>query len=274
MNVEEEIKNALEKYKTVAVVGLSDDPSKPSYIVANFLKSRGWRIVPVNPFVEQVLGEKSYKSLLDLPEDVQKTVEVVDIFRPSKDVLPIVDQAIQLKNRNGKPHMIWMQLGIFNEEAAAKAREAGLAVIMDRCMKIEIERLEKETDAELESIRVKKRLEVITKMKEKTRNDPITLDDAHFHETIQKHPLMLIDCWAAWCGPCRMIAPVVDELTRDYAGRVTVGKLNVDENPETSTQFCIMSIPTLLIIKDGKELDRIIGAVPKQAIEEKLKKYL
>jgi thioredoxin 1 len=170
--------------------------------------------------------------------------------------------------------MIWMQLGIFNEEAAAKAREAGLAVIMDRCMKIEIERLEKETDAELESIRVKKRREVITKMKEKTGNDPITLDDAHFNETIQEHPLMLIDCWAAWCGPCRIIAPVVDELARDYAGRVTVGKLNVDENPETSTRFCIMSIPTLLIIKDGKELDRIIGAVPKQAIEEKLKKYL
>jgi thioredoxin len=274
MNVEEEIKNALEKHKTVAVVGLSDNPSKPSYIVAKFLKSRGWRIVPVNPFVEQVLGEKSYKSLLDLPEDVQKTVEVVDIFRPSKDVQPIVDQAIQLKNKNGKPHMIWMQLGIFNEEAAAKARETGLTVIMDRCMKIEIERLEKETDAELESIRVKKRLEVITKMKEKTGNDPITLDDAHFHETTQEHPLMLIDCWAAWCGPCRMIAPVVDELARDYAGRVTVGKLNVDENPETSTQFCIMSIPTLLIVKDGKEVDRIIGAVPKEAIEEKLKKYL
>ena len=274
MNVEEEIKNALEKYKTVAVVGLSDDPSKPSYLVAKFLKSRDWRIVPVNPFVEQVLGEKSYKSLLDLPEDVQKTVEVVDIFRPSKDVQPIVDQAIQLKNRNGKPHMIWMQLGIFNEVAAAKAREAGLAVVMDRCMKIEIECLEKETDAELESIRVKKRLEVITKMKEKVGNDPITLDDAHFNETIQEHPLMLIDCWAAWCGPCRMIAPVVDEVARDYAGRVTVGKLNVDENPETSTRFCIMSIPTLLIIKDGKEVDRIIGAVPKQAIDERIKKYL
>jgi predicted CoA-binding protein len=95
MNIEEEIKNALGKYKTVAVVGLSDDPSKPSYIVAKFLKSRGWRIVPVNPFIEQVLGEKSYKSLLDLPEDVQKTVEVVDIFRRSEDVLPIVDQALR-----------------------------------------------------------------------------------------------------------------------------------------------------------------------------------
>jgi predicted CoA-binding protein len=143
MSTEEEIKNALEKYRTVAVVGLSDDSSKASYMVAKFLKSRGWRIIPVNPFVDQVLGEKSYKSLLDLPEDIQKTVEVVDIFRPSKDVPPIVDQAIQLKNKNGKPHMVWMQLEVVNEEAAAKAHEAGLTVIMDRCMKIEIERLEK-----------------------------------------------------------------------------------------------------------------------------------
>jgi len=143
MSAEEEIKNALEKYRTVAVVGLSDDSSKASCMVAKFLKSRGWRIIPVNPFVDQVLGEKSYKSLLDLPEDVQKTVEVVDIFRPSKDVPPIVDQAIQLKNKNGKPHMVWMQLEAVNEEAAAKAHEAGLTVIMDRCMKIEIERLEK-----------------------------------------------------------------------------------------------------------------------------------
>src|SRR3990170_8625947 len=143
MSSEEEIKNALEKYRTVAVVGLSEDSSKASYIVAKFLKSGGWRIIPVNPFVDQVLGEKSYKSLLDLPEDVQKTLEVVDIYRPSKDVPPIVDQAIQLKNKNGKPHMVWMQLEVVNEEAAAKAHEAGLTVIMDRCMKIEIERLEK-----------------------------------------------------------------------------------------------------------------------------------
>jgi thioredoxin len=274
MDVEEEIKNALEKYRTVAVVGLSDNSSKASYIVAKFLKSKGWRIIPVNPFVDEVLGEKSYKSLLDLPEDFQKTVEVVDIFRPSKDVPPIVDQAIQLKNKNGKPHMVWMQLGIVNEEAAAKAREAGLTVIMNRCMKIEIERLEKETDAELESIRAKKRLEVITKMKDTAGSAPITLDDAHFNETTQRYSLMLIDCWAAWCGPCRMIAPVIDELARDHAGQITVGKLNVDENPETSTQFCIVSIPTLLIMKGGKEVDRIIGAVPKKDIEEKLKKYL
>jgi len=276
MDVEDEIKNVLKKYRTVAVVGLARDPSKDSYMVAQFLKSRGWRIIPVNPFADEILGEKCYKSLLDLPADIQKALEVVDIFRPSQDVPPIVDQAVQLKEKNGKPYVVWMQLRIVNEEAAARARSAGLTVVMDRCMKIESERLDKEKDVELEKIRAKKLQELTTEVKgkESSKDVPITLTDANFNETVKKFPLMLIDCWAVWCGPCRMIAPVVDELARDYAGRVTVGKLNVDENPETSMSFGIISIPTLLIMKDGKEVDRIIGAVPKQFIEEKLQKHL
>ena len=133
-----------------------------------------------------------------------------------------------------------------------------------------------EKDVELEKIHAKKLQELTTKMKgkESSKNVPITLDDANFEETVKKYPLMLIDCWAAWCGPCRMIAPVVDELARDYAERLTVGKLNVDENPTTAMNFGISSIPTLLIMKNGKEVDRIIGAVPKQFIEEKLQRYL
>jgi len=276
VDAEDEIKNILEKYRTLAVVGLARDPSKDSYVVAQFLKSRGWRIIPVNPFADEILGEKCFKSLLDLPADIQKALEVVDIFRPSQDVPPIVDQAVQLKGKNGKPYVFWMQLGIVNEEAAARARSAGLTVVMDRCMKIESERLDKEKDVELEKIRVKKLQELTTKVKgkESSKNALITLTDASFNEIVKKYPLMLIDCWAAWCGPCRMIEPVVDELGRAYASRVTVGKLNVDENPEVSMSFGIISIPTLLIMKDGKEVDRIIGAVPKQFIEEKLKKYL
>jgi len=276
MDVEEEIKNVLEKYRTVAVVGLSSDLSKDSYTVAKFLKSRGWRIIPVNPFVDEVLGEKCFKSLLDLPEDVQKEIEVADIFRRSQEVPPIVEQTIQLKEKNGKPYVVWMQLGIINEEAAAQARRAGLIVIMDRCMRIESKRLDREGDVELEKIRAKKLQELTTEMKsiETPKNVPITLNDADFEKTVTKYPLMLVDCWAVWCGPCRMIAPVVDELARDYAGRVTVGKLNVDENPETATRFSIVSIPTLLIMKGGEEVDRIIGAVPKQFIEERLQKYL
>jgi predicted CoA-binding protein len=128
---EDEIKKVLEKYRTVAVVGLSSDPSKDSNTVAKFLKEKGWRVVPVNPFATEILGEKAYKSLLDLPGDLQKTVEVVDIFRPSQDVPPIVNQAIELRNKNGKPYVVWTQLGIVNEEAATKAREAGLTVIMN-----------------------------------------------------------------------------------------------------------------------------------------------
>jgi len=276
MDAEDEINDILKNYRTVTVVGLSRDPSKDSYIVAQFLKFRGWRIIPVNPFADEILGEKCSKSLLDLPADVQKTIEVVDIFRPPQDVPPIVDQAIQLKEKNGKPNVVWMQLGIINKEAAARARNAGLTVIMDRCMKIESKRLDKEKDVELEKIHAKKLQELTTKMKDKetSKNGPITLNDANFEETVKKYPLLLIDCWATWCGPCRMIAPVVDELARDYVGRLTVGKLNVDENPETTMSLGIISIPTLLIMKDGKEVDRIIGAVPKQFIQEKLQKYL
>jgi len=119
--------------------------------------------------------------------------------------------------------------------------------------------------------------EMTTKMKKKgvsAGNSPITLDDAHFDETVKQYPTMLVDCWAEWCGPCRMIAPVIDELARDYGDRLVVGKLNVDENSEIAMRFGIVSIPTLLIIKNGEEVDRIIGAVPKHFIEEKLKKHL
>jgi thioredoxin len=272
---EEDIKSILEKYKTVAIVGLSSDPTKDSHTVAQFLKSKDWRIIPVNPFATEILGEKAYNSLLDLPENLQKAVDVVDIFRPSQDVPPIVDYAIELKNKNGKPYVVWMQLGIVNEEAAAKAREAGLTVIMDHCMRIESERLDKEKDAELRNIREQKLKELKTNMKRGTsQNTPLTLTDATFQDTVKAHPLMLIDCWAAWCGPCRMIAPVVDELSKDYNGRIVVAKLNVDENPKTAEEFCVVSIPTLLIMKKGNEVDRIIGVCPKQVIEEKLQKHM
>lgn len=123
--------------KTIAVVGLSKDPSRPSYDVARYLRSHGYRIVPVNPTVDNVLGEKSYGSLIDLPEAVRREIDVVDIFRRAEDVPPIIDQAIELHRLYGRPRAVWMQLGIVNEAAAKKARESGLEVVMDRCMKIE-----------------------------------------------------------------------------------------------------------------------------------------
>ena len=125
----------------MAVVGLSRDPAKDSYNVAEYLKNHGFHIIPVNPTADQILGERSFKSLLDMPADVQKTVEIVDIFRPSADVPPIVEQAVQLKKLYGVPCVVWMQLGIVNEEAADFARKAGLTVVMDKCMMREHRRL-------------------------------------------------------------------------------------------------------------------------------------
>jgi predicted CoA-binding protein len=135
-----EIREILKKYKTVAVVGLSREPGKDSHRVSAYLKQHGFRVIPVNPFADEVLGEKSYKSLLDIPPEIQKTIEVIDIFRPSKDVPPIVEQAIKLKAMHGKPYVVWMQLGIVNEQAAEAAKKAGLTVVMDKCMMIEHKR--------------------------------------------------------------------------------------------------------------------------------------
>lgn len=92
-----DIEEILKKYRNIAVVGLSRNPAKASYQVAEYLQKQGYNIIPVNPTADKILGQKAYKSLLDIPPETQKTIEIVDIFRPSADVLPIADQAIQLK---------------------------------------------------------------------------------------------------------------------------------------------------------------------------------
>jgi predicted CoA-binding protein len=136
-----QIKEILKKYKVIAVVGLSKEPGKDSHRVSAYLKQHGYRIIPVNPFADEVLGEKSYKNLLDIPPEIQKTIEIVDIFRPAKDVPLIVEQAIKLRALYGKPFVVWMQLGIVNEQAAEAARRAGLIVVMDKCLMVEHHRL-------------------------------------------------------------------------------------------------------------------------------------
>jgi len=138
--IDEKIKLVL-KCKTIAIVGLSRDSNKDSYKVAEYLKKNGYRIIPINPFADEILGEKCFKSLLETPEEVQKTIEVVEILRPSEEVLPIVEQVIRLKQKHGNPPFIWMQLGIVNMQAAELAEKAGLTVIMNRCMMIEHKRL-------------------------------------------------------------------------------------------------------------------------------------
>jgi predicted CoA-binding protein len=121
-------------YKNIAVVGISDNPERPSYDVASFLEKHGYNIIPVNPSLAEWKGKKSYPDLKSIPEKV----DVVDIFRRPEAVPPIVDEAIAIKAK-----AVWMQLGIVNEEAAAKARAAGIEVVMDKCMKIEYNRLKR-----------------------------------------------------------------------------------------------------------------------------------
>jgi len=125
-------KTILEQVKVLAVVGLSRRESRPGYYVPAYMHAAGYRIIPVNPYLEEALGEKAYPDLLSIPEPV----DMVVIFRRSEDVPPVVDDAIGIGAK-----VVWMQLGIVNEEAAAKAREAGLQVVMNSCIKIDHQRL-------------------------------------------------------------------------------------------------------------------------------------
>ena len=96
---------------------------------------------------------------------------------------------------------------------------------------------------------------------------PVTVTDASFASDVERSPLpVLLDLWAAWCGPCLMLAPVIEQLAGELAGRVRVAKLNIDENPATASRFGVRSIPTLIVFKDGREVDRIVGAHPKAEI--------
>jgi predicted CoA-binding protein len=122
------ITEILQKAKTIAVVGLSNNPLRPSHGVAAYLQASGYHIIPVNPEIDESLGEKSYPSLLDVPEKI----DIVDIFRRPEFVEEVVDQAIQLK-----VPAIWMQEEVIHENAAEKARKAGIFVVMDRCILLE-----------------------------------------------------------------------------------------------------------------------------------------
>ncbi len=103
----------------------------------------------------------------------------------------------------------------------------------------------------------------------------VVLSDANFDNEVGQSDLpMLVDFWAPWCGPCLMVAPVIEKLAEEYKGKCKFGKLNVDENPVTAGRFGIRSIPTLILFKDGQIVDKVIGAVPKETIEEMIKKAL
>ncbi|MBI2962608.1 MAG: CoA-binding protein [Deltaproteobacteria bacterium] len=128
----EDLRRILKQNHTIAMVGLSAQWFRPSFFAAKYLQEHGYRVIPVNPAYSEVLGERCYPSLRDLPEPV----DVVDVFRKPEDVPPIVEDAIAIGAK-----VVWLQLGIVHEAAARRAREAGLEVVMNRCMKIEHARL-------------------------------------------------------------------------------------------------------------------------------------
>ena len=132
MNSDKMMKEILLSIKTVASVGLSSNQEKESYWIVSYLKDQGYRIIPVNPGTPEILGQKTYPDLESIPEKV----DVVQVFRKSQDVPPVVDSAIKIGAK-----VVWMQEGIVNEEAAQKARDAGLQVVMDACMRATHQRL-------------------------------------------------------------------------------------------------------------------------------------
>ena len=129
---DKQLKELYQSIKTIASVGLSANPEKPSWGITLYLKEHGYRIIPVNPKAKEVHGEKVYPDLLAIPDPV----DVVQLFRPSEEVMPFVEQAIQIGAK-----VVWMQEGISNPEAAHKAEAAGLRVVMNRCMRAEHIRL-------------------------------------------------------------------------------------------------------------------------------------
>ncbi len=105
-------------------------------------------------------------------------------------------------------------------------------------------------------------------------NEPFHVTDDNFDETVKNNKVVLVDFWAGWCGPCRALAPTIEELSKEYAGKMLIGKLDVDENPKTAECFQVFSIPTLIVFKNGCEVDRLVGLCPKSRIKDMLQKHL
>jgi thioredoxin 1 len=154
---------------------------------------------------------------------------------------------------------------IYNRLKAQDAQEGNMA------FDPEIEKINKK---KFEEMMQQRQQEQASQGSETHPDKPITLTDATFLYELSRHPVMVVDFWAAWCGPCKMVAPVIEELADQYAGKVAFGKLNVDENPQVSQSFGVQSIPTILVFKNGRPVDGVVGAVPKSQIESKFVAYI
>ena len=133
-------------------------------------------------------------------------------------------------------------------------------------------------DSELEAIKQRKMAELQKAASARAAmaglTEPVVLTDSNFASEVAKYPVMLVDFWAPWCGPCRIVGPIIEQLAREYSGRVAFGKLNVDDNQMVAGSFGVQSIPTMMIMKAGKVVDVMVGALPKAQIEMKLKQQL
>ena len=129
-------------------------------------------------------------------------------------------------------------------------------------------------DEELEAIREKKLEELMRDMNQDMPGAPVVVTDADFDDTINKYPVVVVDFWADWCGPCTMMEPILKELAQTYKGKVVFGKMNVDQNPATPTKYGIMAIPTLLVFQNGQLVDQLQGAMPAPMLTPTIDKYV
>jgi len=133
--------DVMRKYKVIAVVGASKNPEKDAYSVPAYLRERGYTIVPVNPTTDSIEGNRTYHSLAEIPQDLAAKVEVVDVFRPSEELPEVAEQVAQMRKRTGRPFVFWGQLGLENEDAKKILAAAGVDYVMDRCMRVEHQRM-------------------------------------------------------------------------------------------------------------------------------------
>ncbi len=124
------------KYKVIAVVGASKNPEKEAYSVPKYMQENGYKIIPVNPTADQILGEKAYPSLMEMPPELARQVELVDVFRPSEELPQVAQQVIEMRKKYGRPLAFWAQLGLTNDEAKRALSKNGIPYVMDACLRV------------------------------------------------------------------------------------------------------------------------------------------